>query len=178
MRKTPFFLLPFAFFAACTPAGLQEKQTAVTHYFDLKDYIAKEANRLNARKPLVDKTVLINKDAENKQLKIEDWHKELSVFYDADINKSAWQGLFRVSMKKNTAVYESDNDKVPVKSLTVNYKNGAIGSIKILMATSNLLYTSNDTLSYFPDSLYVIRKTQRIRLLNEKNYRVTGIFKK
>jgi len=177
MRRLYFLLLLFVFFAACTSAEKQEKQTA-NHYFDLKGYINKEANRLNTKKPVVNKTVLINQDVENKQLKIEDWHKELSVFYDADMNKSAWQGLFRVRITNNTAVYTSEDVKVPVKSLTVYYKNGAVDGIKILLRTSNMLYTSNDTLSYFPDSLYAIRKTQRIKLLNEKNYRITGIFKK
>lgn len=163
------------FFGACNSAA-PKKQLPVS-YFDLKGYIGTEVKRLHTLNPEIDKTVEVNKAEEQKKLKIADWQKELSVFSDADINKSAWQGLFKLVKTENLDTYTSDNEKVPVKSLKIIYKDGKVKGIKILISNANSLYTSNDTLSYFPDSLYEIKKTQHIKLLNEKNYRIIGKLK-
>ena len=176
MRKPFLFLSLPLFFMACQQQASTEKVSAAIHYFDLKGYIAKEADRLNALQPSLNKTVMVNKSEESKKLKIADWHKELSAFTDADINKSAWQGLFLVTRTSNEDKYTSDNEKVPVKSLVIKHLNGKVRSIQILIGNSNILYTSKDTLSYYPDSLYQIKKTQHIKLLNEKSYRITGKF--
>ncbi|MBB5639210.1 ABC-type glycerol-3-phosphate transport system substrate-binding protein [Pedobacter cryoconitis] len=176
MKKLSFFSLSILFFAACNPAAPKKQHVSLT-YFDLKDYIAKEAKRLTALNPEIDKTVIVNNAKERKKLKIADWPKELSSFSDADINKSAWQGLFKSEKTKDSETYLSDNEKVPVKYLNISYKNGKIYGIKLLISNTNSLYTSNDTLSYFPDSLYEVKKIQNIRLLKGKSYTITGRFK-
>lgn len=175
MNRQVFLLSVPLFFAACT-APPAEKQKAAVQYFDLKGYITKEAGRLTEANPLVLKTVVVNAAAEQKKTKIADWPKELSVFTDADINKFAWQGMFKVTRTNHEDLYESDDEKVPVKSLAIHHLNGRVRSIRLLLKTSNLLYSSNDTLSYYPDSLYEIKKTQHIRLLNPKHYQITGKF--
>jgi len=176
MRNTIFLLLIVLFFGSCNSAA-PKKQSSVLSYFDVKGYFAKEAERLKLLKPEIDKTVMVNKEEEHRKLKITDWKKELSIFSDADINKSAWQGLFKIHKEKDLETYLSNDEKVPVKSLRISYKNGKLFGIEILISNANSLYTSNDTLSYFPDSLYQVRKTQHIKLLKEKNYRITGKFK-
>lgn len=163
------------FFGACNSAG-PKKQSSALQYFDLKGYITKEASQLKKSNPEIDKTVMVNGATEQKKLKITDWQKELSAFSDADINKSAWEGLFQLHKEKNADVYLSNDDKVPVKSLKVKYVRGKISGIEVLISNSNSLYTSNDTLSYFPDSLYQVKKTQHITLLKEKNYQIKGKF--
>jgi len=175
MRNTLFLLLAVLFFGSCNSAA-PEKQSSASPYFDLKGFMDKEVSRLKQLNPEIVKTVVVNNTEEHKRLKITDWQKELSAFSDADINKSAWEGLFTRHKTAATETYTSENDKVPVKSLTIQYRSGRIFKIEILNSNSNSLYTSNDTLSYFPDSLYEIRKNQHIRLLNEKNYRITGKF--
>ena len=176
MRKELIILSLSSFFMACNSAVPTEKPVTAVSYFDLKGYMAKEAGRLNAAMPLISKTVLVDTAAESTSIKIADWNKEFSVFSDADINKSAWKGLFVVTRTEYEDSYKSDNDKVPVKSLVIHHKNGKVKSIKILISNTNSLYSSNDTLSYYPDSLYEIRKMQHIKLLNEKIYRITGKF--
>jgi hypothetical protein len=176
MRNTFFLLWTFLFFGSCDSAA-PEKQNAVSPYFDMKGFMEKEVKRLNQLNPAIDKTVMVNNAGEHRKLKISDWQKELSAFTDADINKTAWEGLFTRNKTPTEDRYTSHEDKVPVKSLSVQYRKGMIFKIQILNSNSNSLYTSNDTLSYFPDSLYEIRKTQHIRLLNQKNYRITGKFR-
>lgn len=156
-----------------TVAGQKNAHT----YFDLKGYIEQESNRLNRSNPMIHKTVMVNDSSESKEVRIQDWKKELSAFSDADMNRAAWKGLFQVKKTGEQEVYTSDHKKVPVKEVLVSRRNGQLYGLQILIRNSNTLYTSTDTLSYYPDSLYEVKKTQNIRLLSEKNYRITGKFK-
>ena len=162
-------------FLSCNPAEKDQKNTLT--YFDIKGYFEKEVLRLARINPLVTKTVAVNELPETKQIRITDWTKELSAFSDADINRSAWRGLFNKKSTGQEEVYSSDDKKVPVKELTITKRNGQVYGIRILIRYSNVLYSSADTLSYFPDSLYQVKKKQQIKLLDEKNYSITGRFK-
>lgn len=161
---------------ACTSPGPESKAT-VPSYFDLKGYIRGEAVRLQQLNPTVEKTVMVNGIPETKKMTIANWKKELSSFTDADINKQAWKGLFNVQRTGNEEHYRSDDDKVPVKLMTVSFQGKKVSSIRVINSNSNMLYTSADTLLYIPDSLYEMRKTQHIRLLKEKQYRILGKMK-
>lgn len=172
----------YAFLMACVIVSCsnpeQGGQNAGGTYFDLKGYFGKQAKALAQRNPTINKSVIVNGAAEQKQLKIEDWEKELSSFIDADINKKAWQGEFKSVEANDVQTYTSNNEKVPVRKLQVFKSNGEVTGITIMIENSNYLYRSRDTLIYYPDSLYQIRKSQQIKLMEPKNYRITGTFKK
>src|SRR5215217_318984 len=143
-----------------------EQRKNISLYYDLKGYFKKEADRLNSKNPIVRKMVSVNDSPETRSLKIPDWKKELSVISDADINKTSWRGAFSMRKNKNVEVYTSDDKKIHVKQVTINYRNGKPSGFLILIRNSNTLYTSTDSISYYPDSLYRIIKTQDIRLLS------------
>lgn len=156
-----------------TVAGQKNAHT----YFNLKGYIEQESSRLSSSNPTVHKTVMVNNSSESKEIKIQDWKKELSAFSDADMNRAAWKGLFQVKKFGEQEVYTSDHKKVPVKKVVITRRNGQLYGLQLFIRNSNTLYTSADTLSYYPDSLYEVKKTQNIRLLSTKNYHITGKFK-
>ena len=174
MQRNVGLFFTLLFFTACGPSA--PRGAASAPYFDLKGYIEKEVTRLNQINPTVDKTVTVNNQAERKRIKVENWTDELTVFSDADINKSAWKGLFEVTKNDSLQIYRSNDDKVFVKSLQVERRNKEVTGITILLNTSNYLYQSTDTLRYYPDSLYEIRKQQHIKLLNPKQYLISGKF--
>jgi hypothetical protein len=174
MRRTLLLPVILLVFSGCNPADKNQKGDL--SYFDLKGYFEKESLRLNKSNPVFTKTVMVNESSETKNIRIADWAKELSVFSEADINRSAWKGLFHIEKNKEQEVYSSDDKKVPVKEVLITKTDGKVQGIKILIRTSNMLYSSADTLSYYPDSLYQIKKKQEIRLLSEKNYIITGKF--
>jgi len=176
MRIIVFLSLILLFFGSCDSA-VSKKHSSTPQYFSIKNFIEQEAKRLQQLNPEIDKTVTVNNAQEHKRLRIADWQKELSGFSDADINKSSWQGLFHLEKSSDQEIYVSNSEKVPVKSLRITYHNGKISELQIINNTTNILYSSNDTLSYMPDSLYEIRKTQHIKLLNEKHYMISGRFK-
>ena len=175
MKKPALFLAASLLFAACTPAD-NEKQNISPQYFDLQSYFTKEEARLKKLNPTVEKTVSVNDSSEKKSLKITDWKKELSIFTDADINKKAWLGQFEIHKTPILEQYSSDQEKIPVKELKVMRKDGKVSGIQILLKNTNALYTSIDTLVYYPDRLYRVNKTQHIKLLAEKRYKITVLF--
>ena len=162
-------------FYGCNPAA--KNQGDALNYFDLKGYFEKEAARLTKNNPVFTKTVTVNDDAESKKIRIADWTKELSIFSDADINRNAWKGLFKTTNTGDQEIYTSDHEKVPVKEVRITKRNGEVYHIRILVKNTNILYNSADTLSYYPDSLYQVKKKQHIKLLAEKKYTITGKFK-
>lgn len=170
-RLLGIFLLAFC---ACTSSEeLREKGI----YFDLNQYFKQEVLRLNNSKTVVDKTVFVNGEKEQKQVRVKNWIKEFEIFTDADINKASWRGLFKSSITPDMETYTSNDQKIPVKKLVVGKSDGKVRFVKIYIENNNGLYRSHDSLSYFPDSLYQIKKTQKIKLLDQKTYEIIGRLK-
>ena len=174
MRKSIFACILLAL-TSCT---LKEQEKANTKtYFDLPNYFKQEANRLAKARPMINKTIEVNGKSETREVKIDNWEKEFDLFVQADINKASWRGSFTPTVANNLQVYTSQSNKIPVKRLEVSYTGNKVASIKVFVTNTNDLYTSNDSLSYYPDSLYRIKKVQHIKLMSEKKYEVTGKFK-
>jgi hypothetical protein len=163
------------FCSSCTLKD-QEKQT-VPSYFDLNSYFKSEAKRLAKANPQITKSVGVNGQVEQKILKVSNWEKEFESFISADINKASWKGSFKIQKSSNLETYLTENEKIPVKKLEIIYRNDKVYGIRIFITNTNSLYTSKDSLSYYPDSLYQINKTQQIKLMDEKKYIITGKFK-
>jgi len=176
MRHNLLILGSFLLLASCNRSPAEQQKT-VSLYFDLKGYFEKEALRLQRTQPLISKSVNINGAEEMKSLKIANWKRELSAIADADINKASWRGLFTVKKTGEKVQYITAEEKIPVKEVTVTYSQNKPIAVVVLMKASNMLYTSVDSLSYYPDSLYQINKSQHIRLLDSKDYKVTLKFR-
>ncbi|MFD0940685.1 hypothetical protein [Pedobacter boryungensis] len=173
--KKLIFICAMCIFSACTLK--EQEKIATKSYFDLESYFKQEATRLTKANQPISKTVLVNGNAEAKSLLINNWENELSSFIEADINKASWRSSFEVKKTESLTTYTSNSKKIPVKKLEINYKDNKVMAIKILVTNTNDLYTSQDSLSYYPDSLYQIKKTQHIKLMDEKRYQITGKFK-
>lgn len=145
-------------------------------YFDVKGYFVKEAIRLSKLNPQITKQVTVNGTTETNLIHIEDWQKEFSIFVNADINKASWKGSFKTDNTTDFEHYTSSSKKIPVKGVLINKVSGKIKKIEIIIANKNILYTSGDTLTYYPDSLYQISKHQKIKLLSSKSYQIRGKF--
>jgi len=171
-RSILFYLLALLFFS-CN----QEKESEANKdflYFDIKGYFDKEAQRLHRDNPTVLKSVGVNKNFERKTLKIGDWETELSIFSNADINKTAWKGSFKITTVQNVLLYTASEQKIPVKTVLVKKENNKVKEIKIIIHNKNILYYSSDTLIYIPDSLYQVNKQQKIRFFKNKSYQISG----
>lgn len=175
MKKLGISFLVILFAFSC---NFKEKEKVnVKTYFDLSGYFNKEAIRLSKENPIIKKTVFINGKEEQKNVNIKNWEQEFKSFIDADINKSSWKGSFTLATIGGQTTYTSHSDKIPVKRLEILLEKNRLASIKVYITNANDLYTSQDSLSYYPDSIYQIKKTQHIKLMETKQYSITGKFK-
>ncbi|RZK20469.1 MAG: hypothetical protein EOO86_04255 [Pedobacter sp.] len=171
------YLLVFAFGLISCNQQKDSKANTDLLYFDVKGYFEKEIIRLQKLNPNVSKTVGVNGTVESKMVKIADWKKELTIFLNADINKASWKGSFSIKEQNGVDIYTSNHKKIPIKKVSITWKGQKAGKIEIIIANKNILFQSHDTLTYYPDSLYEIKKQQKIRLLSEKKYTIIGKLK-
>ena len=156
---------------------VENKATSKLNYFDVKGYFNKEAARLTKLRPSVWKEVSVNQEKERKIIRISDWQQELAIFVDADINKASWKGNFKVVKTPDSELYTALNEKIPVKRVLIRKENNQVKGLEILIASKNILYTSQDTLLYYPGDRYRISKRQKIKLLNTKRYGIIAKFR-
>lgn len=172
-------LILFAFALGCFGCNQPEESKANTDllYFDVSGYFRREASRLKKINPEIVKEVSVNGAAEQQKLRITDWEEELAVFSNADINKASWKGSFKIEKAEHTESYTSNNKRIPVKKVLVCKDKSKVKKLEIIITNNNILYSSGDTLLYYPDSLYQIKKHQKIKLLKAKTYTVIGRFR-
>jgi hypothetical protein len=156
---------------ACKPAI---KENATAKYFDLKAYFKADSARLTRLNKPVRKTVNHNGVTETKEVKIDDWSQELSLFSQSDINKPAWRDSYKVQTTPTMTIYMATDDDLKTREIIVNKTGDKVKYIKIYNYTSNKLYYTIEHLTYWPDSLYKIEKTQHVRLLGLNKYVITG----
>lgn len=148
-------------------------------YFDIKGYFKADSIRLTKLNPLVNKTVVHNSTIETKKLHISNWGTELSLFTESDINKPAWKASYSIQSSDNFLIYKAKDRSLKTQEIIINIKKEGNGVkwILIFNHTKNILYENTEKLSYFPDSLYLIQKKQRVRLLGTDTYSINGLFK-
>ena len=146
-------------------------------FFDIKGYFEADSVRLTKENPLITKTVAHNQVPETQKVHISDWCTELSLFIESDINRPAWRNSYDVNTTDNITIYAAKDPALKTQRVVIKNENGKLKWIMIVNHTKNMLYENTEKLSYFPDSLYLIQKKQRVRLLGTDTYRISGLFK-
>lgn len=176
MRIKIALSLLIVFAAAC---GSKDNSSITTRtYFDIKGYFEKEADRLQQRNPLIEKSVAQNNQPETKDVKISNWPTELELFTESDINKPAWKDSYRRVNNGNLTELVSKDKGLKTQKISIEKDaDGNIVHIFILNNVSNSLYTTTEELNYFPDSLYRIVKHQAVQVIGKNTYSIVGKFK-
>ena len=156
---------------ACKPAI---KENATAKYFDLKAYFKADSARLTRLNRAILKTVTHNGVTESKEVRIDNWSRELSLFSESDINKPAWRDSYKVQTTPTVVIYTATDDDLKTREIIVNKTGDRVKYIVIYNYTKNILYYTKEKLTYWPDSLYKIEKTQHVRLLGLNKYVITG----
>ena len=156
---------------ACKPAVKQK-----TTHFDVKGFFGRESVRLAKLNKPVFKTVYHNGLTESKKIHIDNWDTEFSLFSGSDINRPAWRDSYYVTAEGNITIYKAKDPELVTQEILIKQVDGKVEYMLIYNHTKNLLYTNDEELSYFPDSLYQINKTQSVRLLGTNKYQIKGFF--
>jgi hypothetical protein len=158
---------------ACKP-DIKETGDADT-YFDLKGYFQTEAAKLTAHNNPVFKTAVHNKNTESKKVTIDNWERELNLFISSDINKPAWKDSYSVQNTANTLIYIAQDSTLETKRIIIKKDGDKVKWILIFNHTKNRLYETKEKLTYIPDSMYRIEKSQKVRLLGLNRYEIKGL---
>jgi len=169
------------FFSACKPDA---RDNGHLKYFDLKDYFIKDSARLTKENKIVFKTVTHNGVSESKKVHIANWGGELNLFKDADINKPAWKDSYKIIDEDSILVYRAKKpNSMKVREILINKTKEKIKWILIYNKTPEntwlglkipSLYQTSERLIYFPDSLYIIERVQRVKLIGTNVYKIRG----
>jgi hypothetical protein len=146
------------------------------YYFDLKAYFTNVAVKLTLKKPLVNKTVSKNELSENKNIKINNWKTELALFINADINKPAWKDSYTIDSTLSKIIYFAKEADLKTQKIEIDLRNGSPIKFKIITKMDNILYHATEELEFYPDSLYTIKKHQKVLFLGNNNYLIRGVF--
>lgn len=147
-------------------------------YFDISGYFKTETARLkNANRP-VSKTITHNGVTETQKVSIENWEQELDSFTGGDINKPAWKNSYTTATGDSITLYKAIEPNLKVREIIVKKDADKVKWIVIYTKTENILYKNIEKLSYYPDSLYRIEKSQHVRLMGNNNYTITGVIEK
>ncbi len=159
--------------ASCKPDIRQNE----TSYFNLNTYFSNEANKLTKANFEVIKTVSRNGETEVKKLKIENWPQELSLFSESDINKPSWKNSYKTTVSGDFTIYKALEPDLKTQEIIIKKHRQQIVYLMIFNVAKNKLFQTKEKLTYYPDSLYIIRRKQFVRFLGENNYLIEGKLK-
>ena len=170
------FLLLLTTLYSCRPDNRQSGAKLV--YFDLKAFFRSDSARLAGLNPAVVKTVTHNGVTETKTVHIGNWSQELNRFIQSDINRPAWKSSYSVSNSDSAVIYKALTHELKTRRIIIKKTGEKVQWVLIYNHTKNLLYETNEKLSYFPDSLYLIEKSQHVKLMGRNDYKVQGTLPK
>ena len=150
--------------------GLEEHNT----FFDIPTFFEQEIITLKKNNPLVLKTVYTDDFSEQKKVHLSDWAIELSPFTNVDLNTPAYQGFIHKDSLAGKVEYTFTNDKLDLKKITILYQEKEPIAFEIEKITKNFLYETTEKLTYKKDIMYDIQKNQKVILMDENKYRITG----
>jgi hypothetical protein len=173
-RAAAFLLLLLftSLLPSCTPNNIQ-KSTDLK-YFDIKGFFTADTARLRKLNHVTHKMVTHNGITETKDVHINNWGSELSLFSQSDINKPAWRNSYIIEKGDNIEIYRANDPDLKTREIIIKKEGRKIKWILISNSTRNQLYQTKEKLSYFPDSIYIIQKCQKVRLLGANTYVIKG----
>ncbi len=174
-KRFTFFITGFILLLGIAACKRDSGASADTmKFFDIKGFFRADSLRLTKLNPLVDKTVTHNKVAETQKVHVANWGNELSLFTASDINKPAWKGSYSITTENDLLIYRAKDSLLKTQEVIIKKDGDRVKWILIYNHTKNILYETAEKLSYFPDSLYLIQKSQQVRLLGKDTYRISG----
>jgi hypothetical protein len=177
-KLRPAFAIILLMAASCKPEVKDDN--GKLKYFDIKKYFNDEAVRLARQYPHINKTVSYNGQDETKTVSIKHWQQEFSSFIESDINKAAWKDSYiQKAEHANAVTFIASDTTLHTRRIEVFFQQGhepIVKKIEVTNFNKNMLYQTREELIYIPDSIYIIRKDQKVRLLGSNDYKITGRF--
>lgn len=155
---------------ALTACGVENENTgtevSATPFFKLESYFSQEIVRLDSLQPVLQKTVVVDGQSEEKRVESTDFEKELQIFRRSDINRPAWVDKYQVdSILENGSLtevhYMALDTSLNTRLLKVRFSNGGVEEIQIQNRARSAIASTEQNLQYRPDRSYRIESKQK-----------------
>lgn len=173
-----FFFSQAVIFQSCTGEGIGTNVNLEKNiYFNLKEFLDLEKERLSSVSPF-SKTVFVNGEKEQKEIKYLDFEKELKPFYDSDINRPAWSDKYKIDSvfqkgnQLHSLVYVATDEKLKTRRLSIDFKDNEVVLIDINNASKSSVANTFQVLTYDPTSGFTIESTQDVSFMDENKFRI------
>ncbi|RPD49388.1 hypothetical protein DNI29_00885 [Hymenobacter sediminis] len=187
MRSSFWMVSTVVLLSACEPGEDATVRTNPANrkpeYFNLLSFLEKQEALLNQRKPAVEKQVVL-RDGHQETTRVAqtDWVKELQIFQQADINKPALRGLYKVDSVTTPeglvrrSYHRQPGTEHPVEQLTVVSQGGSVQELTATVAQDNPLVYSAKTMTLRCQngqiSSYQVSGVQKLVLFDSVRYAV------
>ena len=152
--------------------GCQTSSTQETNpqYWDLPNYCLEQASLLQKESWTWEKSVRVGKNHETKEFKTVDWEKELALFLEVDLNKTAYAGRVKVTDAEGKSVFQITEPDLPIRKVEIRWAAPAVpAQIDISWLSQNTLYQTNRVLrAVFEEGKLVYYRIQT-------NQKITGL---
>jgi len=111
-----------------------------------------------------------------------DWKEELDAFKEADINRPAWRGEFKIDSISLERVYiityKTDNEEIPVKNVVVTIDKDTRQCLQVTVdrRTKNFLYSSDQSLFFTTGEGYMMKGKLSVSYLFDSEYSIETEF--
>lgn len=174
----------FLMMCLCSCSGESEQHHAGGEhdsFINLKALVSADIQRLESQNCGSVKRGMIDGDSASSVVSNVEWKKELQVIADADINKRAWIPHFKSDTIRHQSdtlqiIVRANRDDIPTRTINLWLVNEKIIEVYIEKRTSNLLFSSEQKITYQPGRSYHIRGTQKAVFLSRKEFEITSVF--
>lgn len=152
------------------------------NYYDLPSFFAEEIANLQAKGQWVRKHVTKDGHSHIIERGNIDWKEELDAFKEADINRPAWRGQFKVdsiSLERVFVItYKTINKEIPVKNVvvTIDKETNQCLQITVDRRTENFLYSSDQSLYFTTGEGYMMKGKLSVTMLFDSEYSIESEF--
>lgn len=172
MKKSFFYLIALIFWTACSTTEIPTVNKKLDKpFFDIITYLDDEIEKSQLTQ--IEKTVQINGESETKVLKDFDLKKELSMFYDSDINKPSLFDKYNTFETEHSITYKTEDEELSVQRIKIfKGENGDFQKLLINRKAAKQIYSSDKVLTYESNIGFSIQNTQKVKFSEEKAYEI------
>ncbi len=177
-----FSVIGIVMFVSCKTD--KAEKSSRTYFFDTKAYFDRWVTEYGQSNAKLKKTIVEeNAIAEEKDmfLKEADWKKELSLFYECNINKAALKDAYRTDtiLKDSLRLVQflALDSTSSVRRLDIlEFQGEEHPAFAAALRTDNLLFRSQTLLHFHPNKRYSVQMMQEIKHSGiKREYQITGV---
>jgi hypothetical protein len=174
-NSSPGFFFFFLLFISCTGSD----QVKTSRYYDLETFFKEKAEHLQQGGYKLEKKLVKDSYSETRLIDSVNWKKMLSPFISCDINKPSWINSYAAdsshSGDSSKVTYQAKEAYLPIRRIELLFINNSLEDVIIKKKTQNFYYSLSEIYNYHSDG-FVIRSSQKIRLMKGEQYEITGRF--